>query len=37
MDDPKPRENAGNSAPPRRLGEAMMGFLNKRMWPRAGG
>lgn len=29
--------NAGNSAPPKVLGDAMMGFLNKRMWPRVRG
>ncbi len=29
--------NAGNSAPPRVLGESMMGYLNKKMWPRVRG
>jgi transglutaminase-like putative cysteine protease len=29
--------NAGNSAPPKLMGEWMMGYLNKRMWPRVRG
>ena len=30
-------DNAGNSAPPKMMGEWMMGHLNKRMWPRVRG
>jgi len=31
------KTNAGNSAPPKALGEPMMGYLNKRMWPKVRG